>query len=360
MKTNKMIAVVAIFAMMAFTASVAFAESAVSLEVTDASGSAGSDISIEIKASGTGSVAGAAFTIVPDTGLTIKSVSSTFFDTFVDGAVDGYPSPLVTNPATHSGDNTTDGSMKIAAARADARDVSGKTLFTLTVSANPTEETVYNVKIEATGLTNSNAGYGNGPDGKEDTSDDGDPVPIDLLIGIEEEKYPVMLAFADISSNVDAGNVTVTVGPTVPGDDDEDLMEDAWEIKWFGDTTTSSGGESDIDGDGYKDTDEYQQNGINDADGKPFCPIFMNAKDETNSTFIEASRTKKRGDVDGDGDTEIEDIQKMFQFFLGTVSPTAAEKAAANVSDDNDEHATITITDVQQGFQVFLGTLAPN
>ncbi len=213
MKTNKMIAVVAIVAMMAFTASVAFAaDSPVELELEDKGNG-----TVDIVATGDGNVAGAAFTVVPGDGLTITSVSSTFFDAFVEGAVEGYPSPLTTNPETHLKANETAGSMKIAAARAEGKDVTaGETLFTLTVAG---DDDTYNISIEATILNNTDAGY------------DAVGEPVDLLIGADDGTYPVMLAASDVEDNVTAGSVTVT--SCILGDVDGSGEVDATDIYYL-------------------------------------------------------------------------------------------------------------------------------
>lgn len=194
MKTKRMIAV-AIFAMMAFTASVAFAASTVSLEVVD-----NGDGTANVVATGTGSVAGAAFTVKSDAALT---VTSEFFETFVaqgiDGTVDGFDKALVANEI--------DGGLMIAAANATAKDVAdGEVLFTLTGTSD-TDDT-YAVSIEATSLNNKDAGYDEA--GEE----------INLLIGIEGDTYPALLEAADVGNNVTAGSVTVS--SAIPGDANDD------------------------------------------------------------------------------------------------------------------------------------------
>ncbi len=203
-----MIAVVAIFAMMAFTASVAFAaDSPLSLAVVD-----NEDGTASIVATGTGSVAGAAFTVKSDVAVT---VTSDFFDTFAaqkfttddgldaEGKVEGFDKALVTNDIT--------GGVMVAAANATAKDISaGVTLFTLTAASDAT------ITIEATNLNNTDAGY------------DADGEDIDLLIGADDGTYPVMLAASDVKTNVTAGTLTALVeipGAVTEGDDTVDVND---------------------------------------------------------------------------------------------------------------------------------------
>ena len=295
MKTNKMIAVVAIFAMMAFTASVAFAaDSPLSLAVVD-----NEDGTASIVATGTGSVAGAAFTVKSDVAVT---VTSDFFDTFAaqkfttddgldaEGKVEGFDKALVTSDIT--------GGKMIAAANAVAKDTSadGVTLFTLTATSDT--DATYDISIEATGLTNSDAGYGNGPDGKEGTSDDGDPVPIDLLIGIDDDPddpYPARLVVADVGT-ASVINGTVTVQSLV--DSDADGMDDTWETTNFGDLTTSDGtGDTDLDG--YTDLAEY----TNKTE-----PLVL-TEDATLTGYTERSDVREYNpDIDGDGAFAANDL----------------------------------------------------
>jgi len=294
MKTNRMIAV-AIFVMMAFTASVAFAAS-VSLEVVD-----NDDGTASVVAKGTDNVAGAAFTIKYDAAVTV-TVTSGFFDTFAaqefttddgldaEGKVEGFDKALVTSDIT--------GGKMIAAANAVAKDTSadGVTLFTLTATSDT--DATYDISIEATGLTNSDAGYGNGPDGKEGTSDDGDPVPIDLLIGIDDDPddpYPARLVVADVGT-ASVINGTVTVQSLV--DSDADGMDDTWETTNFGDLTTSDGtGDTDLDG--YTDLAEY----TNKTE-----PLVL-TEDATLTGYTERSDVREYNpDIDGDGAFAANDL----------------------------------------------------
>ncbi len=343
MKTNRIFTILAVCAAMMFTVSVAFAASDVKLTVGTGTGSTSGEVGITITADGTGDVAGAAFTITHDAAVTV-TVNSDFFGTFVaqgftqadDGLdandqVDGFDKPVVTNSIT--------GGTAVAAARKDAQSVSGGVvLFTLAVSSSTAG--TYPISIVATNLNNTDAGY-------LETG-----VDIDLLIGIEGPDYPVMLAAADVGTNVTAGSVELSDIPTVEGDDDGDLMTDSWEEQWFGDTTSSEGGDADIDGDGFTDVTEFQRRNDNDKSGKAYCPIYMNKADDTDEDYIPASR-KVRGDVNGDGKLDMVDVKNIFLIKSKVLAATITERAAANVLDDGDSHVEITIDDVKRAFLIF-------
>ena len=68
----------------------------------------------------------------------------------------------------------------------------------------------------------------------------------------------------------------IVVGPVL--DADNDTIPDNWEEQWFGDTTTA-GGSTDWDRDGYSDLQEYlnQQQAENDPLGAAYDPKTANA-----------------------------------------------------------------------------------
>lgn len=80
------------------------------------------------------------------------------------------------------------------------------------------------------------------------------------------------------SAGSDAATKTgfIVVGPML--DADNDTIPDNWEEQWFGDTTTA-GGSTDWDRDGYSDLQEYlnQQQAENDPLGAAYDPKTANA-----------------------------------------------------------------------------------
>jgi len=200
---KKITIAIAIFTVMAFAATGAFA--ATKLTVANATGTTG--ISVPITVSDPVGIAGAAFTLSYDTTkLSVTNVTSSFFGTFTsmgydnndglstDGKIDIYSSPVVVNPPAEDGKIT-----KIAAARPTGGTAAdGTTLFTLTVDVIDTTAAAgatFPITIKATTLNNTAAGYS--ADGEE----------IDLLI---KEDYTPALSKTDAAAagNITAGTIT--------------------------------------------------------------------------------------------------------------------------------------------------------
>jgi hypothetical protein len=251
---KKITIAIAIFTVMAFAATGAFA--ATKLTVANATGTTG--IPVAVTVSDPVGIAGAAFTLSYDTTkLSVTNVTSSFFGTFSsmgydstdglsDGKVDTYSSPVVVNPA--EGGKIT----KIAAARPTGGTAAdGTTLFTLTVDIiDATAETgaTFPITITPTTLSNEAAGY----------NKDGEP--IDLII---KEDYTAALSKTDATAagNITAGTVTkgttYTKGdPVAPFDKKPDLDDLLYAIEMMTaqspDTTSS----------GYKACDIDDKNGV--------------------------------------------------------------------------------------------------
>jgi len=59
-----------------------------------------------------------------------------------------------------------------------------------------------------------------------------------------------------------------------------------------------------------------------------------------------------KGDVDGDGVVELDDVEKTFYFYTGLRSPTVLEKYIINVVDDNED---LSLQDFRGVFQLYTG-----
>jgi hypothetical protein len=236
---KKITIAIAIFTVMAFAATGAFA--ATKLTVANATGKTG--ISVPITVSDPVGIAGVAFTLDYDTTkLSVTDVKSDFFGTFTAmgysgddvgleaGTVDGYEKPLVVNPAT--GGKIT----KIAAARPTAGTAAdGTTLFTLTVDVVDTTAAAgatFPITIKATTLNNTAAGYS--ADGEE----------IDLLI---KEDYTPALSKTDATAagNITAGTITVAEDfhpgePIAPYDGKTSLLDLSKALELYKSSKTQS------------------------------------------------------------------------------------------------------------------------
>ncbi len=176
------------------------------------------DIGVDATTAAAGGIAGAAFTLKHSSELTVN-VSSTFFETFTtqgfdasDGLdaqdeVDGYASPLVSNPITSPYSGT-----RIAAARFEEKTATtSDALFSLEITCSGSGP--YSLEIVATKLSNTDAGY------------DSTGETIDLLIGADEtvsdptdpNAFPKRLQRNADESHVFAniGNITCPTAGTI-------------------------------------------------------------------------------------------------------------------------------------------------
>lgn len=70
--------------------------------------------------------------------------------------------------------------------------------------------------------------------------------------------------------------------------------------------------------------------------------------------FMTSSLCSK-GDVNGDGSVELEDLRLAFHFFTGTRPPSAEEFCAANTAFEGSRDRYISLEDVKGVFDIFMG-----
>ncbi|MFZ2806682.1 MAG: putative metal-binding motif-containing protein [Desulfosalsimonadaceae bacterium] len=287
---------------------------AVTLTVGSGNGDVGSAIEIPITVDNPEGIAGAAFTLVFSSSLSV-SVESSFFATFVDqfaacgltqdeiGAIEipaGYSQPIITNESL-AGDQ-----IKIAAARCQAATAGeNHVLFTLNVSLKNGEPAgIYAIQIIPTTLNSTAAGY----DAAGET--------IDLLIGSnpgiappDPLAFPTILEAAGYAAHVVPGQVEF-VSDIPPEDVDDD-----------GDGYTENQGDlNDSDNSIYPNAEEICGDGIDQdcngsdlvcpedgdddgiADGVDNCPLLFNP-DQADS------------DADGIGDVCDENVNDGIGLF---------------------------------------------
>ncbi|BHH85097.1 hypothetical protein [Desulforhopalus sp. 52FAK] len=238
----------------------------------------GNSFTVQLKVDDASEIAGASFTVTYDTdNITLNGVTSQFFGTFDDQAIDtpdtdaiggyvavdsvNYYSPLVLASATDNGS-------MLAAARFDNGSGIDETLFTLTFRATGSTG-IYPISVSQSTINNVDAGY----------DEAGESIP--FFVGIDNDTY---LSYNDCTVNA----VTVTVKIV---DNDSDGIDDDWEIEYNPDGLginddgvldyfTATG---DYDNDGYSDYQEYvnAQNGETDPDGGSYNPTVENAPNGT-------------------------------------------------------------------------------
>jgi hypothetical protein len=126
-------------------------------------------------------------------------------------------------------------------------------------------------------------------------------------------------------------------------DSDGDGIHDDWERIIFGNLTTAND-TSDFDKDGYSDKQEYLNKDLKDSKGDFFTPVLW--KNAPDGSGYNAATRKAPGDIDENGVVNANDVTLAFKFFLGNLSYTPQQFAAANVYNDRDAHITVTINDV--------------
>ena len=254
------------------------------LAVSSTSGAPGDTVTVYVTLDdNTDGVAGASFTIVPDTGLTLSEVRSDFFPTFLSQGLD--ESVVVGTDTYYKALVANLGASMIAAARVDNGPTGSQVIFELdfAIDGAATPGT-YGVAITASNINNTDAGY---PSGGED-------IPMLVGIGVDGTSYPER----EVTSNT-PGTITVTAGIV---DTDGDGIDDDWENTHFGNLTTADE-TTDYDHDGYSDLVEYQNDGTNDLSGLAYNPTVFNVPGGTG--YDPATDRYVRNDFDKDGKTDI-------------------------------------------------------
>ncbi|WP_300668612.1 thrombospondin type 3 repeat-containing protein [Desulfoluna sp.] len=218
------------------------------------------------------SVAGTAFTLAFDTtALNLESVTSEFFAPFKEQFTTAKTQPLPEIPPLQKTPviwNEIDGTgVAIAGARCIATSET-KTLFHLTFALKPGADpkAIYPIRIRPTTLSDTGAGYAAG----------GETIPVLLAADATQAAespaaYPVIIDSKASGALIENGHLSFDPETS---DRDGDGMDDAWEIAHFGNTTTA-GIDTDSDGDGICDRDEYQ-NGSNPGDILPVLLAVAN------------------------------------------------------------------------------------
>lgn len=256
---------------------------ALELRISSENASSGDSIAVEITAQDYNqeAVAAAAFTVTYNADqLVLNSIASDFFSTFLDqwNATDPVPNPLppvsvemngqsYTRPLVfHTDDGTSQGKIRLAAARAKAG--TPTVLFTLHFTVKNTATTgIYPLALTPTVVNNTEAGY------------DAAGEAVSMLIGAVEGETNLALAYPAYSPDIVNGSVAIQEGVL---DTDNDGIDDNWEKSFFNDLTslTATG---DFDQDGYSDVQEYLNdlNGQNDSQGNSYNPKVKNAPNGT-------------------------------------------------------------------------------
>lgn len=340
MKTKKLMMTLAVFTMMAFSASISFAAgtglTVACTEEISLDGTAVCSITAD-----SGDIAGAAFTVnFDDTVFSVTEVTSAAFETFIAQGIseihDTYDKGLVTNDISGKG-------TAIAAANATEVGTVDTDVVLFEVKLSPKEgatEGDYTVGIIPTTLSNDSAGYD--PAGEE----------IDLLVGISGSEYPVRLAVANVA--VTPATITLTDTPPIPDGlqaymdaNQPDLQDYTAENPYV---VTA---ESDFDKDGYTDAIEYTNRALADPDGKNYDPLFGNAPD--GDGYVAEKRTYLQGDTDLSGIVNIDDVKLAFRIAIGLATPSSEQFANANVYDDGDKQNQLVINDVKGLFRLAIG-----
>ncbi|MCI5188333.1 MAG: hypothetical protein D3905_00770 [Candidatus Electrothrix sp. AS4_5] len=256
---------------------------ALELRVSSKTADPGDSIAVEITAQeyNQETVAAAVFTVTYNADqLVLNSIDSDFFSTFLEQWNATYPIPNPLPPVSveingqtytrplvfHNDDGTSQGKIRLAAARAKAG--MPTVLFTLHFTVKNTATTgIYPLSIEPTVVNNTAAGY------------DAAGEAVSMLIGAVEGETNLALAYPAYSPDIVNGSVAIQEGVL---DTDNDGIDDNWEKSFFNDLTslTATG---DFDQDGYSDVQEYLNdlNGQNDPQGNSYNPKVKNAPNGT-------------------------------------------------------------------------------
>ncbi|MEZ4527929.1 MAG: hypothetical protein R2941_18595 [Desulfobacterales bacterium] len=62
-----------------------------------------------------------------------------------------------------------------------------------------------------------------------------------------------------------------------------------------------------------------------------------------------------KGDVNGDGSVELEDVRLGFHIFMGSRNPSAEEFCAANAVFEGSRDRYVSLEDVKGAFDLFMG-----
>ncbi len=243
------------------------------ITVGQTSALAGETVSISISIDIPENIAGAAFSLTYSHYLTLNNIHSTFFDTFANQwqMLEPPPDPLpptevVVDEVTHNRPisyTSTAGSTLISAARVQTG-AQINTLFTLEfLLAENIPEGTYPITISPTRINSEPYGY----------PEEGAYVP--MLVGSLPDEKDLKKAYPPILAGTVSGKITVNIAIV---DSDNDGIDDAWELLYFGDLTTASS-VSDYDRDGYTDRQEYlnQEADVFDPEGNICNPLQHNA-----------------------------------------------------------------------------------
>ena len=268
MKIKKLSILVLLFVFVIF-AKVNATPSPVTLTVSDNSGGVGDTIIVNVDVNDATEIAAAAFTITYDANaLELQAdIETPFFQTFADqwASITPQPNPMPDNAVVVDGTsytkavavNQTPGKVMIAAANYDKGIGTGNTLAILhfkilNIPPEPNDGSYrdYKITVEKSYIDNKSAGYMTGE-------------TIPFLISYDGSQATSQLQYPEISVANEfpiQGNIRVLFDPYDPYDADQDGISDAWEIENYGNTEHNKAyyENTDTDGDGFSDYEEYQ------------------------------------------------------------------------------------------------------
>lgn len=250
---------------------VTMAEAAKTLSVVSRSGAntlsvvADDSFSVEVIVDDAAIVAGASFTVAYDTSvLTLASVESLFFDTFVSQGIPtpgnqeyvtvdtvDYYSPLVANEVVGTGS-------MLAGARLGNGEGQNQVLFTLNFAPVGTIG-ARTISITQSTINNTDAGY----------APEGEKIPYMVGIGDESDPYPTY-----DTADVTPVPLEITVAAFIDSDDDD--LDDNWEKMYAPGGDLNYFGAGDKEGDGYSDFEEYLNRLLVDSAGNIYDPSEIN------------------------------------------------------------------------------------
>ncbi|WP_028580458.1 cohesin domain-containing protein [Desulfogranum japonicum] len=263
-----------IFALLMLNASFCLA---LQLEVSKVKSFPGREVTVNITVSDYNqeNIAGTVFTLTYNsTFLTLRNISSNHFGNFLNqwSLVDPAPDPLPDTSVTVGGITYTRplahavGTSQVMVAAARIKGGQPAVLMTFTFMINDVagiSDNVIPLSIQPSVVSDTSAGY----------KASGEQVPI--LYGMVEGETDPALAYPAYSPATVSGYIDAT---ETFQDDDEDGMDDSWEIRYFADTETADA-LTDFDGDHYTDLQEFLNSVANltDPNGADFVPNVANA-----------------------------------------------------------------------------------